>query len=62
MENQEQDNIFELAQAWIKSSSLPEMLADIRVAEKEVESAQTKVKKLKKVLEIQLNSQAKQKG
>jgi len=33
------------------------MLADIGVAEKEAESAQTRVKKLKKALEMYLNSQ-----
>ncbi len=62
IENQEQNSNFDLAHAWIKSSSLQEMLAEIRAAENEVESAQTKVKKLKKALEIHLNSQNKQKG
>ena len=57
LENQDQDENFELAQAWIRGSSLQEMLADIRVAEKEAEGAQAKVKKLKKTLEMHLNSQ-----
>lgn len=61
IENQEQDKNFELAQVWIKGSTLQKMLADIGVAEKEVESAQTKVKKLKKALEMHLNSQIMQK-
>lgn len=62
IKNHEQDNNYELAQEWIKSSSLQKMLAEIRVAESEVESAQAKVKKLKKALEIHLNGQTKQKG
>jgi len=62
LENQDQDKNFELAHAWIRSSSLQKMLADIRVAEKEAESAQTKVKKLKKTMEMHLNSQIGQKG
>ncbi len=57
IENQDQDGSFELAQVWIKGSSLQRMLADIGVAEKEAESAQTRVKKLKKALEMYLNSQ-----
>jgi uncharacterized Zn finger protein len=61
LENQEQDKNFEQAQVWIKGSSLIEMLADIRVTEKEVESAQTRVKKLKKALEMNLNNQISQK-
>jgi uncharacterized Zn finger protein len=62
LESQDQDRNFELAQEWIKGSTLQATLADIRAVEKEVEGAQAKLKKLKKTLEMQLNSKIVQKG
>lgn len=59
---QEQEKNFELAQAWINGSTLRRMLAEISTAESEVKSAQTKLKKLKKALEMQLNGQIAKKG
>ncbi len=61
LEGQDQDRNFELAQEWIKGSTLQATLADIRAVEKEVESAQARLKKLKKTLEMQLNSKIVQK-
>ena len=57
MAGQEQEKNFKLAQAWINGSALQSMLAEISAAESEVQSAQTKAKKLKKALEMQLNGQ-----
>ncbi len=62
IESQDQDRNFELAQAWMKGGSLQQMLANIRAAEQELESAQAKVKKLKKALERHLNGQIVREG
>lgn len=58
----DQEENFELAQAWINGSALQSMLAGISAAESEVESAQKQLKKLKKALEVQLNGQIAKKG
>ena len=57
IESQEQDKNFELAQIWIKGSALQKLLANLSDAEREVESAQARVKRLKKALETHLNGQ-----